>query len=615
MELEFPPLNGGVVPGLNDAGIETFEGDFARNVVRECAQNSLDAAVSHEAPVRLTITRISLDAANLPFVPKLQRVLRACGAYWSQHDKAREFFRSALQLAKQPNIDALKISDFGTTGVDGKDDDNTSRWFGLVKSRGVSNQKEVGSGGAYGIGKDAPLALSAFRTVLYSTRTLNGDVALQGVCRLVTHEGEDGVPTQGTGFIGTVDRNARSFRAIRDPNSIIEMFLREEAGLDVWILGSRQLDEDWSQPFIRSALANFWPAIHDRKISFLIGTDQIDDSNLGNWIERERHDAEVAEMRPYFLSVVSERAKTITANLPTVGESRLHVLLAKTELPKKVCLVRRSGMVIDYYQPRVGFFPFCGLYVCEGNEGNRLLKTLEPPRHDKWDAARADDSRAKVALKELKDWIRDELKKLVPHIGEDQFNEGEVPPDLLEEEPENPLPDDSANDPETDLGGVPKDIQPPTSPHIKPRVVKRKTSRGKSGAGDGGDDVENPKDGDAETTGGRKRKSGEKEGKSDLSPKQPNLQTRAFSQSQTNDVYELVLRSDGDYEGSVWVDAIGDDGSPEGIVLDGAEMIGRGKLEVEQARLKDVPLKAGEVCRIHVRLKNPGKYSLVASLS
>jgi hypothetical protein len=46
MNLKFPPLSGGVNQGLNDAGVETFEGDYAHYVVRECTQNSLTAAAA-----------------------------------------------------------------------------------------------------------------------------------------------------------------------------------------------------------------------------------------------------------------------------------------------------------------------------------------------------------------------------------------------------------------------------------------------------------------------------------------------------------------------------------------------------------------------------------------
>src|SRR6202008_129706 len=112
--------------------------------------------------------------------PALQDILRACRDHWSQHDKAVQFFTEALRVAAQPHIDAVRIAGFGTTGVDGSDEDNTGRWFGLVKSRGVSNQKGAESGGAFGIGKDAPLAGSAFRKGLFSTKTLEGRVGVQG---------------------------------------------------------------------------------------------------------------------------------------------------------------------------------------------------------------------------------------------------------------------------------------------------------------------------------------------------------------------------------------------------------------------------------------------------
>jgi hypothetical protein len=181
MKLHFPPLSGGTVSGLNDAGIETFEGDFERNVVRECAQNSLDAAIDPAQPkVVVRIERVSLARTDLPFVAALEDTLHACARYWHAHSKARQFFTKALSAAGRQHIDAIRISDFGTTGVDGSDDDNTARWFGLVKSRGVSNQKGDESGGAFGIGKDAPLAGSQFRTVLYSTRTRDGQQLFRG---------------------------------------------------------------------------------------------------------------------------------------------------------------------------------------------------------------------------------------------------------------------------------------------------------------------------------------------------------------------------------------------------------------------------------------------------
>jgi hypothetical protein len=215
MKLCFPPLSGGVTNGLNDAGIETFEGDYPHFVSRECGQNSLDAAAVVSAPIQIKVSRLLLKAAELPFFPDLLDTLESCEAFWHGHTKPREFFNRALKLARKDKIFVLKISDYGTTGVPGGDDDMTKAWFGLVRSRGVSIKSDEGSGGAFGIGKDAPLAASAFRTVIYSTRTLDNQVAVQGICRLATHKNDHGL-TQGTGFIGNYDKQSGEFKALRD---------------------------------------------------------------------------------------------------------------------------------------------------------------------------------------------------------------------------------------------------------------------------------------------------------------------------------------------------------------------------------------------------------------
>lgn len=612
MNLHFPPLSGGTVTGLNDAGIETFEGDFAQNIVRECAQNSLDAAAPGDQPVILRIRRVSLPRKELPFITELQATLRACRDYWNEHSKARKFFTTALAAVEADKIDAIRISDFGTMGVDGTDDDNTSRWFGLVKSRGVSNQKGDESGGAFGIGKDAPLAGSAFRTVLYSTRTLDGKMAFQGVCRLVTHEGKDGQKTQGTGFIGEFDADEIVCRALRTDETIPDRFRRTEPGLDVWILGSRQLEDDWPRPFLRSALANFWPAIADRKIIFEIGDETIEEPRLGAAMRSERFDEKVAEALPFYRALVDQHAKTFKRTLPHARECRLHLLLSGRDLPKKICMVRRTGMVIDTYQPRVGFLPFSGLFVCEGHEGNRLLRSLEPPRHDEWDPTRGEPAAA-TALKEIKEWIRDVLKHETPHAGEDQFNESEVPPDLLEDVPENPITDSTAES-EPDLGGNPKESPPPQRVKITTRTMRKTAEAGRKGSGGGDGDVEDPKEGDGKKTGGRKRLHGEGGGDSKFAPKVPMLVSRAF-RSSGDDFVELVLRADGDYEGNVWIEAFGDDGSSDNLPLESAEIIDSGPAEVEQSKIKDVKLAANEPVRVRLRLKQPGKYAVRAILA
>lgn len=614
MELHFPPLSGGTVSGLNDAGIETFEGDFAKNVVRECAQNSLDAAAHVDEQVRVKIEWVSLKPSDLPFLGELQAVVRACGDYWSNHDKAKRFFDTAFSAIDKGSIDAIKISDFGTTGVDGGDADKSGRWFGLVKSRGVSNQKGADSGGAFGIGKDAPLAGSACRTVIYSTRTCDGQVALQGVSRLVTHKNREGVETQGTGFIGLFDEPGEVYGAIRREQDIPERFVRSEPGLDVWILGVRGMGNNWAEPFVRSALANFWPAVSAQKIAFSIGGTVINNSTLGEAMQRDQADKQVGTAWPFYQATVNQHAKRFASTLPTAGKCRLHLLLGKRNLPKQVCMVRRTGMLIDVYRPRVGFMPFAGLFVCDSENGNSLLKSLEPPRHDKWDPERAEDPAAKRALKEIKEWIREVLKQQTPHAGEDQFNESEVPSDLLEDEPENPSGDGS-EDTESDLGGVPKTPSPPKRVKIRRKTLKKEKGQGEHGVGGPDGEVEAPQEGDGLQTGGRKGRYGEAQGDSPVKPKVPTLTSRAFVPSDGDGSIELILRTDGPYEGAVWLEALGDDGATESLVLESAEIIGGDHVEVEHSKIESVQLDCGSPVRLRLQLRQPGKYAIRARLA
>ena len=148
--------------------------------MRECGQNSLDAAATPEQTVTVRIDRVSLDKTDLPFMPALEKILRACRDHWSQHEKATKFFTAALTLARRQHIDALKISDLGTTGVDGSDEDNMGRWFGLVKSaasriRRGTERRRLWHWERCTVGR---ISIS---NGIGSTRTLDGQVALQGV--------------------------------------------------------------------------------------------------------------------------------------------------------------------------------------------------------------------------------------------------------------------------------------------------------------------------------------------------------------------------------------------------------------------------------------------------
>lgn len=610
MDLRFPPLSGGSVTGLNDAGVETFEGDFATSIIRECAQNSLDAAAGEENPIVLVIQRYVLMDKDLHFKTALRDAFEACSRYWSGQDKALRFFRRALEILEKPHLDVLKVSDHGTKGVGGTDQDKNGAWFGLVKSRGVSNKNSPGSQGAFGIGKDAPLAGSPLRTVIYSTKSADGGHAFQGVVRLVSHEGPDGKETQGTGFIGDYDSGLMLHKAIRSVERIPSHFVRNELGLDLWILGYKNLQKDWQRPFVWSALANFWPGIWDEKIVFRIGDREIRKSNLAAMMEAERAASPlVQDAYPYFQSLIDSAAVLVSKkDVPTAGQCRLRLLVGKQGLPKKICLVRKIGMVIDYYTPRVGLIPFSGLFTCDDGVGNETLKFLEPPRHDRFDPKRAETPAQMRILDDIKTWIREELVKLLPKVGSTEINETNVPRDLLDIEPGEP-PEPGGKPEEEDITGVAGATSDPAplSPPVRVAVQARPTG---STVGLGGRGRDSGKGGTA--TGRGPDRGGSRGGTGGGKPGDVSIITRFFRPSGGGNEVTAVLRADSPFRGDVRILLIGEDGATQTINID-ACLDGNGrKAAFSGADIIDVEILPSQPVTFRIRTRENVKGGLTA---
>src|SRR5439155_14101575 len=144
----------------------------------------------------------------------------------------QKFFHRAQKVMEGKAVRILKISDYNTTGLRGSAGGHNSDWFRLTKSVGAS-EKEGGAGGSFGIGKHAPFACSDIRTLFYVTKDIDGEVAFQGVARLVTHERRGGDTTQGTGYYGHTARN----EAITAQGEIDRFFRRTQVGTDVYVAG------------------------------------------------------------------------------------------------------------------------------------------------------------------------------------------------------------------------------------------------------------------------------------------------------------------------------------------------------------------------------------------
>lgn len=391
--------------GLNNAGVETFKGNFDRYLAREIIQNSLDARDDANKPVTVRFSKEQIKRSDIPDIESLRESLKRCLEFWKSDKKACAFLDRAIEVASKPKLIALRASDFNTRGLQGGDKDPSGVWFHLVRCAG-SSPKNAGEGGSFGIGKNAPFAASYLRTVLYSTRNKTNETIFAGVATLLSYLMPDGATAQDVWYLGQ-ERGA----SVRDPELLPPLFRRDEPGLDIIILGFP--DEDaWDKDLIYSVLDNFWPAVQFGDLEVQIGDKTINKSNLSEWLKRYSEESEDFAAHLYFNSF-SQPHHHFTEELPNLGRCDLYISAGEAELPKKIAMVRKAGMVV-WPQNFRSIIPFCGVFLCRNDVGNRRLSEMEPPKHDVWDPDHPDKGVNRRIYKEVVDFIRSKLRDLAP---------------------------------------------------------------------------------------------------------------------------------------------------------------------------------------------------------
>src|SRR5580698_4946269 len=93
----FAPSNGGQEVGIHDPGVETFRGNFSHYLARELIQNSLDARLDSNKPVRVSFALEELDARDIPDIACLRLAIERCIEYWKHQQKTVAILDRGLQ--------------------------------------------------------------------------------------------------------------------------------------------------------------------------------------------------------------------------------------------------------------------------------------------------------------------------------------------------------------------------------------------------------------------------------------------------------------------------------------------------------------------------------------
>jgi hypothetical protein len=485
----------GETEGLGDAGIETFKDDPYAGCGREAGQNSRDAVLDENEPVRLEFDVIDVPAVDIPGRMDLVSALSACAAA-SKQEKDVDFFRQAQAVIEAESVRVLRIADFNTKGLAGPPGDHGTPFHSLLKGSGVSNKESETSGGSFGIGKNASFAVSDLQSVFYSTIYEAADgsecFAAQGKTMLVSHVSADGSPKRSKGYWGV-----GGLAAVEDPADVPSWMRREARGTSIFSIGFR-MQEDWRHRIAYSLLVNFFGAVHSGKMEFSIGSDtdviEINRNTIAILFEDHRiktaalsagQDAALSRAAQLYECLSSIDALEIELQIKSVGAAKMRIL-SREGLSKHVGIIR-NGMFITSTLKNFGesFARFSGSrdFVATvepiANDLSKLMKTLENPKHDEFSAERLSlqDKRADATriMKDLAKQVRSTIKDSTKVDEEDEVVLDEL--SHIFSEPSKPSGAD--ND------GAEKDLDAFSAKKPIRHVLKRPTPAAISGAGGG----------------------------------------------------------------------------------------------------------------------------------
>lgn len=429
----FAPLQSNMLgQGAQNAIIAHFNKSPYTSLIRESIQNSLDAPISPNIPVRVEYSFSRIQASEYPNFFDLQTHILGIKTSFPHNksaiDMANRMYNTFQVHRNKLRMPFIKVSDYNTTGMQyRKKGTEKSPFTSFLRVAGDSLKNNVGSGGSFGFGKAAYFNISPIRTVLVSTRTINNEVYFEGGSMLTDHY-HNGIEKS---FYGFYDCNDGKF-PIDKEELIPQHFKRDQPGTDFYIMGVQASDTDRQEAeteMIIATLRNFWLAIYHKRLEVKIGDTLITHDNLGDLMELyfpisrdDKNRSEQYNPRPYYEAVahagIDNKHILIKGNIDILGE--VHLFIKKTKDAKdKVAYLRSPRMLVYSKQFQTSYGCYC-VFFCDNPEGNAFLGGMENAAHKEWDPANMSDdaSTGREAIKAIREFISESLETLFAADGD-----------------------------------------------------------------------------------------------------------------------------------------------------------------------------------------------------
>jgi hypothetical protein len=451
----FPSNNGGEVDGFNNASIDTFNGTKLFSVVRETIQNSMDARLDKNKPVRVSFMLSEIEKSKAiginELVPFLESARITASSQQSEtHSSVRFFDHAVKEINAARKIPVFTISDFNTCGLEGDYDDTDpkfkgDKWYALIKGSGLSQKSTAGALGSFGHGSKAPFAASSLRTVFYYSQIIKKgkpEARFQGKSILQSMRFNNVTMTQGTGYFSNSDK-CDPILDTKIPAWI--KTLRDGAGkgtgttIVVPFPDLGPAAETFWQEMQISIIHNFYLAIKNNNLEVdFNGEESLNTKNLVSQFKKLIKDLETKMPEDFEENMAAlECAKTIEFH----GEDKTGVLISKpfgrvswymrTGDPvawRGVGIARQNGMLITEEPQSLMKFPGTkpfDLFLCvEGESGSKILRSIEDPSHTKFEFERIPDlDERHAAESSYKAFVKEVRNLILEHAAMDASDE------------------------------------------------------------------------------------------------------------------------------------------------------------------------------------------------
>lgn len=370
--------------GYNDSGILSFGEDNGKTdaMIREEIQNSLDARYS-EGTDKETIVEFAIFnmlTKEIPCYNDFKEEVQKCYNSWksrvSEENAGLKAINEIKNILEKETTKVMRVSDYNDSGLYGTSRSNTP-FDNLVKARGVSD-KVSGTGGSYGLGKDAAFSMSEYRTVFYASVTKEDNPYTIGVSKLPGYEHNG---SNYTGDIFFSDKNG-------DPTAF-QIFQKgytrniTQCGLDKYIFGiNNEVENDFDKKLISSVIKNFLYSIISGKLIVRYKNIEISKETLIDYIEKYKEIIDPIALEQY--NAITNPTFEASISIFEKDDVKIYFREEENSASRKIGVYRLNGMKIF---DRGGFSTgvnFGGVVILQGKIVNDFFKQFENPEHNKW---------------------------------------------------------------------------------------------------------------------------------------------------------------------------------------------------------------------------------------